>query len=489
MAKIKKISLFIVSLILLIAISNIVNAVDVGIVVEFEDGTVKTDCVNTPIEADGFAILEKSVFDVLWSSKPYIDLLFGISYGHSLCKINGEGTEINSFGTGCEYFGDFWNFNILPDGDNEWIHSPVGHNGDGGCWNRKITSFGGHYCGVDKDVIGYKFASGVLGNGEPKLKTYADVCEKLEVKDIAVYVDGKKEAGADESGGKIDVIPGSKVELKVEIKNLYSDDEDVEIEEISIEGTLEGIDNGNDIEAAAKDFDLSAGKDKEITLEFNIPLEVEDSNYDLTVEIEGENERGFSYSKIIEFEVEAEKEKHDVVFNRLEFSNNNIECGNAAKLNVDAVNLGTNDEDVKLMIANSDLGIDIKESFKLSEDPFGKENSFRRSYTIELPQSAIPGEYIFIADLFFGSDAERSTAALNVECGNFEAAEKSESIIFQVAGSVPGVVLQSKAQEPSQEKNVENENSLNNPVIISLMVFSAITFISIIALLLYLLKI
>ncbi len=479
----------IVNLIVLIVVSNIVNAVDAGIVVEFEDGTVKTDCVNVDENTDGFAILEKSVFDILWSSKPYIDLLFGISYGHSLCKINGEGTEINSFGTGCEYFGDFWNFNILPYGDNEWSHSPVGHNGDGGCWNRKITSFGGHYCGVDKDVIGYKFASGVLGNGEPRLKTYADVCEKLGVKDIVVYVDGKKEAGADEDGGKIDVIPGSKIELKIKIENLYSDDEDVEIEDISVEATLESIDDGNDIEVVAKDFDLNAEKDKEITLEFSIPLEVEDGGYDLTVEIEGENERGFSYSKIIEFEVEVEKEKHDVIFNEFKFSNNNVECGNAAKLNVNIVNLGTNDEDVKLMIANQDLGIDIKESFKLSGDPYNKENNFAKSYIIELPQNTIPGEYTFLADLFFGRDAERSTAALNVECGNFAAAEKSESITSQAAGSVTGIVLQSKFQEPSQEKSVENETSFNNLVIIGFMIFSAITFISVIALLLYLLKI
>ena len=478
MIKTKKLSLLTINLILFILLVNIAYSADVGIIVEFEDGTIKTDCVNVPQETDGFEILEKSVFDILWSPSS--------AFGQLVCKIDNEGTEIQ--GNFCEFSGEFWNFNILPYGDSEWLHSPVGHNGPGGCWNRNMASFGGHYCGIDKDVLGYKFDSG--SDGEPQLKTYKQVCEKLDVKDITVYVDGKKEAGADEDGGKIDAIPGSKIELKIKIENLYLDNEGVEIEGISVEGTLEGIDDGSDIEVAANDFDLNAGKDKEITLEFNIPLEVEDGDYDLSVEIEGENERGFPYSKKTEFEVEVDKEKHDVVFSKLEFSDSSVECGNAAKLNVDVVNLGTNEENVKLMISNQDLGIGIKESFELSQDPFDKENSFTKSYAIELPQDAIPGKYIFLADLDFENDIASSNAELNIECSNFAAAEKTESTISKVAGSVPGIILQSKAQASSLEKSVENGNSFDGkPLIISLAIFLSIAFIAIIALLLYLLKI
>ena len=140
-------TLLIINLIFLIGIVNFVHAENVGIVVEFSDGSVKTDCVNVGSGTDGFEILQKSAFDILWSPK-------GV-FGSLICKMEGEGTGIS--GSFCEFFGDFWNFNILPDGDNEWIHSPVGHNGPGGCWNRDKFSFGGHYCGTDRDVIGYKF--------------------------------------------------------------------------------------------------------------------------------------------------------------------------------------------------------------------------------------------------------------------------------------------------------------------------------------------
>lgn len=297
-------------LILLIGIANSAYAANIGIVVEFNDG-IKTDCVNVLDGSDGFEILENSLFDVLWSPAS--------SFGQLVCKINNEGTEIQ--GNFCQFSGEFWNFNILSYGSNEWLHSPVGHNGLVGCWNRKVTSFIGHYCGVNKDVIGYDFGSAA----EPPLMSYEQVCEKLKLKDIKVFVGGKKETGADEDGGKIDVIPGSKLELKIELENLYTENEDIEIEDITVEGTLEDIDSGNDIEDSVSSFDLKAQKDKKVALEFNIPDQVDDEDYELIIEIEGENERGFTYSKTIEFEVEVEMVKEEVVFEE-SFLGNDIQC-------------------------------------------------------------------------------------------------------------------------------------------------------------------
>jgi len=441
---IKKILLLIINLIFLILIVNIAYAVDVGIVVEFEDGSVKTDCVNVNQNTDGFNILEKSVFNILWSPAS--------SFGQLICKIEDEGTDIS--GSFCKFSGKFWNFNILPDGDSKWIHSPVGHNGPGGCWNRNELSFGGHYCGVDKDVIGYKFGS---GGDEPPLKTYKQVCEKLKVKDIKVYVDGKKESDADEDGGKIDVVPGSKLELKIELENLYTDDEDVEIQDIVVEGTLENIDNDDDIEKDTKEFDLRPEKDKEVSLEFDIPLEVDEDDYDLIIEIEGENENGFSYFKQIEFEVEVEKEKHNVIFDQLKFSENSIHCGKSAYLEVKVVNLGTEDESAKLIISNQDLEINIQESFELSEDPFDKDSSFTKTYKIILPSEIYPGIYTLRADLFFGNDVESSTAELDVECGEILKTEEIKETV-QTSKLIETNVVGATVSNP--EKKLSNTDIL-----------------------------
>jgi len=409
----------IVYLVLIVCLTGITNAVNVGIVVEFPDNSVKTDCVSVSASASGYDILQQSTFDVTWSDA-------GV-FGRSLCKINGFGDEVS--GTVCEWDPDyFWAFYIL-DGDG-WGLAPVG------------TS---SYNAVDKDVIGFiraGFASWPPIE-KPPVKTYEQVCEKLNVKNIKVYVDGKKESGTDENGGKINVIPGSELELKISVENLYDKDDKIDIENIVIEGILESISDGKDLKDEASDFNLAPGRDKEVSLKFNIPLEVEEDNYDLTITVEGENENGFSYSKEIEFEVEVDKEKHDIIFNKLKFSNDNVECGKPAILEVDAVNFGINDEDVKLAISNQELGINIRESFKLNKDPFAKDNSFSKSYSIKLPANINPGTYTLFAGLSYGDKIESSTVKLNVECNDLNDKNSEE--------------MQSTTNNPTKSKN-------NNPL-------------------------
>jgi hypothetical protein len=145
-------------------------------------------------------------------------------------------------------------------------------------------------------------------------------------------------------------------------------------------------------------------------------LEVEEDSYDLAVTIEGENENSFPYSEEIEFEVEVDKEKHDIIFNKLDFLSSNAQCGSSASLKVKAVNVGVNDEAVKLAILNEELGVNIQESFELTEDPFDKDNSFSRTYKIILPLSIVPGIYSLKVDLVYGSNIESSTAELNIAC-------------------------------------------------------------------------
>jgi len=473
----KKTLLIIINLFILVSVINIVHAENVGIIVKLSDGTVKTDCVNVPSGTDGFQILEKSVFDILWSPAS--------AFGNLVCRIEGEGTDIS--GNFCEFSGSFWNFNILPNGGSSWIHSPVGHNGPGGCWNRDGLSFGGHYCGVDKDVLGYKFGS---GGDEPPLKTYEQVCEKLKVKDIKVYVDGKKESGADEDGGKIDVIPGSELELKIKIENLYTDDEDVKIEDITIEGTLENIDDGDDLDDESNDFNLRADKDKEVSLKFNIPLEVEEDDYDLTIEIEGENENGFPYFLEIEFEVEVDKEKHDVVFNQLNFLDDNVQCGSSASLKVNVVNLGANEENVKLLISNQELGINIQESFELTEDPFEKDNSFSKTYKIMLPPGIAPGTYSLRSNLFYGNDIESSAAELNVECNDLiqTKLETKSTLSDPNSNTKTETNTESKITGAITTNTEEKKLSSGNALMIGLVIGEIIVLIAGVALLIHIFK-
>ena len=77
----KKLILFIaVALFLLGAVKA-----DVGIVVQFSNGDTITECVSVPDGTDGYDLLQASSFDTEWGSSA--------TYGHSLCKIDLEGSN------------------------------------------------------------------------------------------------------------------------------------------------------------------------------------------------------------------------------------------------------------------------------------------------------------------------------------------------------------------------------------------------------------
>ncbi len=381
----------IVYLVLIVCLAEIVNAANVGVIARLKDSTEQSWCLSVKDGSTAKDALDATDLDLVWS---------GTGPMAYLITVNGIQSDYDNNGA--------WSFWHQNSNGNAFEESSVGFGGY--TVNPSGTSIGLSYSAYDP--VTYQFLT------PPSFLPYDGCIGKLKIKGIKAYVDGKKESGADEDGGKINVVPGSKLELKITVENLYDKDDNIGIEDIAIGGILEGIGDGKDLEDEATDFSLNPGRDKEASLKFNIPLEVEDGDYDLTVTIEGENENGFSYSKEIEFEVEVDKEKHDIIFSKLKFSNDNAECGKSAILEVNAVNFGVNDEDVKLAISSEELGVNLSGSFELSHDPFSKDNSFSKAYKIMLPSGISSGIYALRAGLFYGNDIESSAIELNVKCND-----------------------------------------------------------------------
>ncbi|MBW2965427.1 hypothetical protein KY363_08270, partial [Candidatus Woesearchaeota archaeon] len=87
----------------------------------------------------------------------------------------------------------------------------------------------------------------------------------LDFSDVRVEVDGDKQS-ASEGGGSIDITPESKLVMKVTVENLFDNAvEGADIEDIQVTATLEDIDDGDDYEEEADEFDLRPGRDKTVT--------------------------------------------------------------------------------------------------------------------------------------------------------------------------------------------------------------------------------
>ena len=231
----------------------------------------------------------------------------------------------------------------------------------------------------------------------------SSVYSNLNINEIKVYVDGDKDSGADENGGVIDdVKPGSEIRLKIEIENNGS----LEIENIDVEGVIYDIDDGNDIEEEDDIGDLKAGKDEEVTLEFKIPLEVEEDDFLLELEIEGEDENDTEHRAYVNFTVRIEKEKHEIRILRAAVSSSVLECSRTADLEVKIINLGRDDEDeVTITVKNSELGINLeRDEIELETDP-DDDNTYATTLDLFL-DDAKAGTYTIKVESYYDDDEE-----------------------------------------------------------------------------------
>ncbi len=244
----------------------------------------------------------------------------------------------------------------------------------------------------------------------------ANDTQKLDIKSLKVYVDGKSTTVDDGDTISKEASPGSKVEFKVELENQYTNEQDLNIEDITVTTTIVEIDDGEDIDSDADITDIKPEKDKTVTLTFDIPYLVDQDTYDVDIEVEGDDENGTDQSFIWTVYLEVKKEKHNVIFTKAGLENEGLKCGDLANLDVALLNVGEEDEDVKLEIKNKDLAIDIKDSFSLDGDTIDDEAKYSKSFEITIPKNAKKGDYPVPLKATYneGSNTETKTVTLSL---------------------------------------------------------------------------
>jgi len=166
----KNILLAITAFCSILAFASIASA-NVGIIVEFPNGTVYTQCVSVSDGKDTYDVLGKTELDAEWTGNG--------QWGRGLCMIDGVGSE--PAGDACSDWNSYWAFSLALDKDGSWTtHSPVGFT-MGECWNRdyETPSFDGHYCTKDGDVIGLHYTN-EFPSGYPKFTSFDEICQETD---------------------------------------------------------------------------------------------------------------------------------------------------------------------------------------------------------------------------------------------------------------------------------------------------------------------
>ena len=212
------------------------------------------------------------------------------------------------------------------------------------------------------------------------------------------------------------VAPGDVVTFDLDIENTAEYD----AEEVEVTLTIKGIDeDGDDVEVEAETFDLNdEGSDdnvETISLALRVPFTAEEGEYDVIVDVEWKNEdtnEKFINQVVEENAIEVERQDHDVRVTEIILSETAVDAGNNVQVGITIFNVGLQDEDVKIRVKSTELGVDLTSGqFELDED---EETTQHMSFTV--PKNTKNGEYVIQATVMFG-DSESKTEFATLKVG------------------------------------------------------------------------
>lgn len=273
--------------------------------------------------------------------------------------------------------------------------------------------------------------------------------------------DGRKLNFGDENTG-----PGSELRFNINIQNAFTDNEDVDINDVTVMVTILEIDEGEDIEEESHEFDLEAEADEEVNIILKIPLAVDAGLYDILIEAEGEDDDGNSHTDEMRLKLDIDKELRDVIVEQASLFPEKIKCSGTSTLTATIRNIGSRIEEKAMMeIVNKELGINfIRKNLDIGEDPFDVDNKFTQSLTVNIDKNTKAGIYPIEVKSYLQEDIlwETKTANLEVEaCTAVEEQEKEENI----EEKKPQETNETETTQVTEETQEESNNSEEVPVL------------------------
>lgn len=243
---------------------------------------------------------------------------------------------------------------------------------------------------------------------------------RLVISDVDVKVGGKTSNNLND-GERIgeEAQPGDNLEFRVKVQNNFTSAENLKIKDITVKVTIESIDDGSDLEEESNSFDVSTGSDKRVTLKFETPLEVDEDTFDVLIHAEGEDKNGTNHESEMRLQLEINKKSHLLKIIKNTLSPAEVSCNRKnVQLGMTVINIGNEDEeDVTVEVANSDLGIDVKDKIdELRAEPNEPESRFSKTYSFKVPDNVEAGSYPIATRVSYDNDRKKAeeTSTLTV---------------------------------------------------------------------------
>ncbi len=329
---------------------------------------------------------------------------------------------------------------------------------------------------VPKDQDSEKSKVGTLkltaGTTITQLPINMETQSKLSFKGVEADIAGETDGDVGE-GDKVSkkALLLDEITFSIEMENLFpNENKEGDMSDVEITVTIEGLDDGDDVEESSDNFDLGTEDKETQDIVFTIPKAADDQIYDVTLAAEGEDENGATHKAVRNFQLEVKKEKDDVRINKAEVSPSTVACDETFTLSVDVSNYGSNKaEDVYVNIFNKDLGIDIKEEgLTLDKSVTKKTNKFTKTYELMVKtpsdsnKKVAQGKYPITVYSFVDSDkkTDEEFAYVTVSADCKKAEEKKQEPVVEVktiTNAVTGITGAAVKDTSAESEEVDKE--------------------------------
>lgn len=262
--------------------------------------------------------------------------------------------------------------------------------------------------------------TGVSGTADISMQA----TNQLEVKDVNIECDGITESIDD--GDEVENLrPDMSCSVEVEVENKFRENDvnsqrigDVEFDTIRVEMTSdeEGLDCEDD-----DDIDgLDADDEDTVTLECEIEEDADDGKAGVDIRVSGFDENGALHGEEINFKLEVDREKHDLIFKSASANPNTIDSctGGNVRISANMQNLGQRDErEAKVKASIDALGL----SDETAEMEIDEDSSRTVTLNLQLVPETKAGVYSVLLESFYETSVFSNSEAIDLVVEKCEA--------------------------------------------------------------------
>ncbi|MEK6813000.1 MAG: hypothetical protein AABX86_02705 [Nanoarchaeota archaeon] len=241
----------------------------------------------------------------------------------------------------------------------------------------------------------------------------------LELQDVDVEINGQNKQSVDDNDNIDKLKPGDVLDFDVNVENRADKDSNLEVENTEVR--LDCSDEEDlDIDDDTDEQDIAEDSEESFTFQLTFDEDAKDGTTGCDLGSEGKDIHGARHGDDISFDLEIERESHDISLRSISVDPSEITCQDTSfQVNVEFVNLGKSDEDETAVEVESRT---LNYAKKISNIQVDEDDSRSEVFDVLVPAGLSPGAHLIQVRTFYDNNkaSDSEVVQVNNVCGEEE---------------------------------------------------------------------